>query len=68
LGIDSFFLFNYFNRLEKEKQLIKSEVDEAKLQTEHVNKAKVNMSEKRLNCELFSYKINKKKFIEWLEN
>ena len=32
---------NYF-RLEKEKQLVKSEVDEAKLQTEHVNKAKVN--------------------------
>ena len=32
-----YFLF----RLEKDKQLIKSQVDEAKLQTENVNKAKV---------------------------
>ena len=30
-------------RLEKEKQLVKSEVDEARLQTEHANKAKVNI-------------------------
>ena len=30
-------------RLEKEKQLVKSEVDEAKLQTEHVTKAKVKI-------------------------
>ena len=31
------------NKLEKEKQLIRSEVDEAKLHTEHANKAKVNI-------------------------
>lgn len=30
------------NKLEKEKQLIRSEVDEARLQTEQVTKAKVN--------------------------
>lgn len=45
LSFENIFLISCVKRLEKEKQLVKSEVDEAKLQTDHALKAKVNWFE-----------------------
>lgn len=40
------------NKLEKEKQLIRSEVDEARLQTEQVTKAKVTFNQSSCGLQL----------------
>ncbi len=46
-----YFTIFSIHRLEKEKQLVKSEVDEAKSQTETVTKAKVSV----LNFSSYNY-------------
>lgn len=46
------------NKLEKEKQLIKSEVDEARLQTEQVTKAKVHDLKKSKKKKKNSYECH----------
>jgi hypothetical protein len=43
----------FYFRLEKEKQLIKSAVDEAKLQTDQANKAKVIHVDYLKTCLIF---------------